>query len=370
MLLFITACVERYEPALQEADQGILVVEAYLENGRTSVSINRTHELDGRSATGFPDAQVWVESLGNGYRSPLFQSSAGGSLFTQDLQLDENDQHRLRIELPDGASYASEWVPFKKSPPITDISFRIENGEIVYEVSSEDPSGNSRFYRFQYEETWLYFSAFESYWRYRDGEMFFLPLDQQTYRCYQTEVNEDIHLANTSQLSEDVLQNHRLFDINPEVTNRLNARYSLLVRQQVLTEEAYMFWERLQKNNEQTGSLFGPQPAAVGGNIQSLGAESGQVIGFVSAGEPSEKRVFNRRNDFDINFFFDPVSSCVQEVVPYPRGPFGLDFYFADSTTYLPIDTVAGAPAFWYASSPYCLDCRERGGVLEKPDFW
>lgn len=369
MSLFISACEEPYDPEVNPSAITRLVVDGVLIDSTTEIRLTQSGMLQSSLPMPEQGARVWVESEAGNYISPYFDEEAPGR-YRQDLDLETSQKYRLIIETEDGKRYESAYVDFKESPPVGEIDFSVFGGDVQYYVSTRDPNNSTRFYRWEYEETWQYHSAFESYWRYRDGEMFFLPQSQQTYRCWTSQEGEEVLIASTANLTDDVVSKKPLLTIDPSESGRLSVRYSLLVKQYALTEEAFDFWKRLKQNTEKLGTLFDPLPAQLPTNIQCVTHPEEEVIGFISASSVSTKRVFNVRGDFPVNFFYNPVRDCVQQVLPLPRGIPSLAEWFEDSTTYIPIDTVPGNSDFWYASSPFCIDCRQRGGSIKKPDFW
>lgn len=367
--VWYTACVETYEPALREGSTGSLVVEAQLMNDSSVVKLSRSGAVNAAKSEPERNARLWVESEDASYQSPLFREFSAGK-YTADLKLTAGTNYRLRIETEDGKTYRSDYVPYKISPPVEDIGFEVSAGKVHYHVSTSDPTNSTRYYRWEYEETWMYRSAFESYWRFRNGEMYFLPLNQQTYTCWKSDTSTGIFIATTEDLADDVVSRKQLHSIDPQSSYKLNLRYSLLVKQYALTKEGFEFWSRLKDNTEKLGSIFDPLPAQIPGNLECTSNPAEAVIGFVNASSMSTKRIFNLHSDFPFTYFFDPVYDCVQEIQPLTRGPIDLRDAFEDSTTYLPIDTVPGNSQYWYASSPFCIDCRIRGGSIKKPDFW
>ncbi|HRG10996.1 MAG TPA: DUF4249 family protein, partial [Cyclobacteriaceae bacterium] len=67
------------------------------------------------------------------------------------------------------------------------------------------------------------------------------------------------------------------FKLNSE---RFYSKYSALVKQQSLTEGAYSYWKQVKKTNQDLGTIFGPLPSEVIGNIQSLSDPKERVIGY------------------------------------------------------------------------------------------
>ena len=90
-------------------------------------------------------------------------------------------------------------------------------------------------------------------------------------------------LANTTKLSEDLVFKAPFYFIDLNST-RLQIRYTILVRQSILTEEGYTYWENMKKISEIMGSLFDSQPSQLKGNIFNVTNPDETVKGFVSAG--------------------------------------------------------------------------------------
>jgi len=363
------ACVEQFEPDLSPGDQNIIVVEGFLKDGPTEISIREATAVTQEESPTISGASVVVESKSGNYTSPNFEFD--GSIYRSDLQLNPSDEYRLLITLAGGEILQSDFIPFKEAPPIAEIDFSIVNQQVVYHLSAEDPTAQSQYYLLDYQETWQYFAAFEAYWRYRNGNFMFLPSENRTFQCFISAQNSNILLYSTVQLNQDKLNEATLLRINPLESDRLNVRYSLKASLKVLTEEGFEFWQRLRQNTESRGDIFDAQPSALPSNINCQNCEDFSVIGFISAGSISEKRIFNGRGDFGINFFFDPYANCEVQNIPSEPDPFYDPLnYFADTTYLIPIDTIPGTNNFWYAASPYCIDCRLRGGTTAKPDFW
>ncbi|MGB6153273.1 MAG: DUF4249 family protein, partial [Pricia sp.] len=75
-------------------------------------------------------------------------------------------------------------------------------------------------------------------------------------------------------------------------------RYSILVRQQVISSEAYSYFETL-KDFSQSESLFSEsQPGFINGNIRSEPDAEEKVVGYFTVASLTEKRIFFEHNDF------------------------------------------------------------------------
>jgi hypothetical protein len=137
----------------------------------------------------------------------------------------------------------------------------------------------------------------------------------------------------------------------------------MLASQYVLTPDAYNYWLILQKNTQNLGTLFDPQPSQLAGNIHCLSNPKEPVIGYLSASSIQQKRLFidnSQVRNWDTLTLECPLRQTDRNPVDfhiysYPDTLWG-PYYFSGNTLYL--------------SKRNCLDCQEQGGTLTKPSFW
>jgi hypothetical protein len=146
-------------------------------------------------------------------------------------------------------------------------------------------------------------------------------------------------------------------------TLKKSLAYSINVKQYALTQQAYEFYEIVQKNTEQTGSFFDPQPSQISGNIKNINNPSELVIGYVSISAQAEKRIF-----IDQNFNYYYTISC--ELKNFN----GLDATRISYPTYYPVDYIIDRSTSLitgYVLAPRdCVDCERLKGKNVKPVFW
>jgi hypothetical protein len=129
--------------------------------------------------------------------------------------------------------------------------------------------------------------------------------------------------------------------------------------QHALSESTYNYWEQLRINNASKGSLYEKQPMPVRGNMRNLTDPGKKVLGNFEASGTSEKRVFIDGIK-DMGIYFDSI--CDPYVFPrkgwqeYPPSSYPV-YIIIYKDAQLIVDR-------------HCVDCREYGGVLEKPEFW
>jgi len=190
----------------------------------------------------------------------------------------------------------------------------------------------------------------------------FLDPQNLRYNCYSYFSSSDILLGNSTALSEDVIRRQLITQV-PNDNSKISFRYSILVKQYAISDEAYKYWQIVKQNSEQTGNLFDPQPAQLYGNIQNNADAAEPVIGYISASTLSEKRIFIRQAQLKVKK--EPIfrSICDEIVID----PDDAAQYLSDGT-YLPAYFISGG--FLVIAPPPCVDCRLQGGTTTKPDYW
>jgi hypothetical protein len=365
LLLGLGSCVDPYEPAVIRRDHQFLVVDGFINSsGPTVFQLSRTRNLNDQTAPPpEADAVVFVEEE-QGRRLQLTNKGAG-TYAANHLPIDAGKQYRLFIQTADGKEYASAFVPVKVSPPIDSVSWKVERDGVQINVSTHDPQQQTRYYRWDYSETFEYTSALYSALEYVNGRVW--TRSDNINRCWRTLPSTDINIGTSVRLSQDRIREAPLgFTRLPSV--KFNYHYSILVRQYAQTQQAYQYWETLKKNTENIGSLFDPLPTQLTGNITCLTDTREPVLGFVSAGAVAEKRIFIRPQQLADHWtFVNEYGSCLPDTIPVND----VSRYFAGNTQ-IPLTEVlnpmGGLVGYTY-SGISCVDCRLRGTNI-KPDYW
>ncbi|MBT2556413.1 DUF4249 domain-containing protein [Hymenobacter sp. ISL-91] len=395
----LAGCVEPYAPAVINAPPRFLVVDGFVNaDGPTRILLSRTTALSSKDAPPAErKARLVVEDEAGAVAFSLSET-APGLYEAPGLRLSEGRQYRLRITTAKGEQYASAYEVAKFTPPIESINWRAQDTGVNFYLNTNDPKGQSQYYRWEYDETWEIRSPYQPTVEYSDRAIrpirspYPFPLV-----CWTSNQSTRIILSKTTALTEDRVKDFRI-RLLPSNSALLNRRYSLLVRQQTLTANEYAYWELLAKNTEQIGSLFDPQPSQLTGNVRRLdGEQAGELaLGYVGVHSVTERRIFVSRTELPADVvpltgyedclppdIFDPfeieVSPAPSSPGPGASGPTPratreearakLHTVFADQS-YLPIDQLTGSdiPTVT-AKSRDCIDCRTRGTAV-KPLFW
>ena len=380
--IIVIACKQSYTPPAITANANYLVVEGLINiNDSTFINLSRTVRVMSAS-TVKPElkATVTIESnTGNSY--PL-KEVGNGVYSAQSYNLSPANQYRPRIRTSNANTYTSDFGPTKVTPPIDSMIRQFKPDGLYISVNTHDATGNTRYYRWEYSETWVYTAAYDPSFIVVNNHILLRTPVQSTYTCWRNVNSSDITLASSAKLTQDVMYQAPI-TLVPMVSAKLSSRYSILVKQYALTEDAFNFWQLLKKNTEQLGGIFDAQPSSITGNIHNIADYSELVLGYISAGSAQQKRIFVDNKALPKGWGTDsPFNICA----PNPDNPYnpvtvpmsGYAAYFFGTVPgplflYTPISIYQvhpGPDTLFDAVPVYCADCRMAGGSINKPAFW
>ena len=381
LAILLPGCKKPYNPAIVDSANSYLVVEGAINsaNDSTVIKLSKTVKISGNvNSDMISDANVTVESESGGTYTLVSQSD--GTYISTGLNLDASKKYRLHITTADNKEYASDYEVVKASPPIDSIGFKTDGGKMQVYVNAHDATANSRYYRWEYEETWKFHARYVSDYivdlnAVKTDSIRFRKPEEQAYYCYHGDKSSTIVLASSAKLAQDVIFQAPITDI-PSTSEKIEMRYSILIRQYALTKEAYQFWENLKKNTEQLGSIFDAQPSQLKGNIHNLKDANEPVIGYISITNRQKKRVFIDNAQLPANW---------ATTYPYDCGSVDSALIFnakskkREVKTFIveggsiplePIYLTGSNLIIGYTYSTYeCSDCKLRGSI-HPPSFW
>ncbi|MGZ3766134.1 MAG: DUF4249 domain-containing protein [Mucilaginibacter sp.] len=381
-VLSVAACRKPYTPPAITTDNNYLVVEGVIAAGQDStvINLNRTVNLSGKT-THNPELNATVTVQGDQNVSYTIPQVDSGRYAAPALNLDNAHKYRLQITTADGRTYASDYEPVKITPPIDTLRYNIKSDGIDFFTDAHDPSNNTRYYRWDYVETYIYTSGLNTYYiydptAYADTNKSVLRRpDQQIHTCYVTLNSSAIILNSSAALKQDVINSNPITQI-PNTSEKILHRYSILVKQYALTPDAYDFWYLLKRNTQQLGSIFDAQPSEVKGNVHCTSNPSEPAIGFISVSTISQKRIFIDRTALPA-WPVPPASTCGGYSICWSvGGPVDPDITMGN---YIPLGLVKKgkcgfppSPGYVVIAGQYdCVDCRYHlGGKNKAPGFW
>ena len=373
-LIFFGTCKEKYVSPANTPVTGYLVVEGVINagTGLTNIVLKRTTKLDSTSIVYEKGATVFVEGENN-TKFNLLESSAGNYSATG-LGLNNALKYRLNILTLDGKKYQSDFATVQSTPPIDSVSWKQDSLGAHMFINTHDPTNQTKYYQWDYTETWEYHSPSVTYLKYG---VFNTPPPLQYYvyfsdpvlvtwdttitTCWQADYSKNILTGSSISLSENKI--NLPLNFIPLKSIKLAFLYSINTRQYSLSEGKYQFLQKMKKNTESTGSVFDAQPSELVGNIHCITNPSDPVIGYLDICQIQESRIFISNSQVP-DWGYKPP--CSEREVQF------------DSTTYmheqgyLPLRTGKRGPVppatIWY-SKPLCVDCTLTGSNV-KPKFW
>jgi hypothetical protein len=305
----------------------------------------------------------------NGSRFALMENGYGEYNIAQ-LALENNIKYRIHIRTGDGREYISDFTPVKYTPAIDSITWQRENGGLTLYANAHDPQNATRYYRWKYEETWEFHSAFYSSLKYLyDSSTYTIiglayrnpdqSVDTTIYKCWKTLNTTSIILGSTEKLSSDVVYLPVQY-IEPG-SEKLSVLYSINLRQYAISHDEYLFLQKMKKNTEQLGSLFDAQPTEISGNFHCLTDTNEPVIGFVEITQEQTKRVFIY-NDQISGWNYN--SGCILIDLDNNKDNYSFDILPTNASKISSYGIVS-----FQASTPTCVDCTLKG-TNHRPSFW
>ena len=376
MVIINIACRKAYNPQVVSDDNHYLVVEGVINSGNDStvVSLSRTVKLTESVGTqAVTNYTVAVEGEQGG--NYVLQSQGNGKYEIGPMHLDATKKYRLHITTPEGKEYASDYVEVKQTPPIDSIGFMPKNNALQLYVNTHNAANNTRYYRWDYEETWKFHARYQSDYIVDavTKEVRGRHPDEDVYICFASDKSSTIVLGSSEKLSQDVIFQGPITTI-PRNAEKIELRYTILLKQYALTKEAYQFWENLKKNTEQLGSIFDAQPTQLKGNIHNINDPAEPIIGYVSVSSTQSKRVFIDNTQLPQDWIAKYPYDCEQPdsaLFFNPKtGIREVEAYIINGGS-IPVSAIAPTGfiiGFTY-SSESCTVCTIRGRV-QKPSFW
>jgi hypothetical protein len=177
-------------------------------------------------------------------------------------------------------------------------------------------------------------------------------------------MSSSIILGSTISLSEDIISQIKIatFDKNDP---RMDIGYSMLVRQYPLDEKSYLYWLNVQKNSQSLGGLSDIQPSELSGNIHGITNQNDPVVGYITASNIQEYRLFIDNHDLP-GWQSNPAVNCPLRIIA-PPDPNNIVYWNYPDTSYQLYYYTNGAMVITYKN---CIDCRYQGGDTARPSYW
>ena len=225
---------------------------------------------------------------------------------------------------------------------------------VQFYVDNHNNLSDTTYYLWRLEQSFEYKSSFNIYYIWTGSYFYTYPNPDSLRRCWYNSSVSEIFTYSTKSLNKPDLTGFPLNFVTTE-NKSLSIRYSLLVKQLSISENAFVFWDALRQQNVDQGHVYSQQPYQIRGNIKNINNSEEPVLGYFTVAGVTEKRIYINRPL--IKFLY---KECTPDTV-------GIAFIRDDpGPVYITIYNWQRA----LGSNDACFDCRIGGGSLTPPPFW
>jgi hypothetical protein len=366
-MLAAVSCKDPFEAPVSGDQVNFLVVDGTINvsDSSATVKISRAIKLSTKDQVGFESNAVVTIEEENGLVLSLPSVDKGVYQIKRNpFKLQK--KYRLKILTTAGQKYSSPFIELLQTPPIDSVTWRPSKDGVSISVSSTGKANSSNYYKWNFVETWKYHAAFFSALKIVNEVISSRFPEEQVYFCWRNALSSQILIKSADAFNKNSISQFQL-TILPPGSEKLDIKYSILVQQTSLTEEAYHFWDQLQKTTQNLGGLFDPLPSQVKGNIVNENNTGETVLGYFSGSSVETKRIFIANINLPEYLQakkFVPVLECNLVNIPFSQisgrgkslvivGSYGQPFTVGYTFAYLE-----------------CVDCRQQGGTTTEPSFW
>lgn len=392
------ACKKAYNPTLSTVSLNYLAVDGPIISGdSTFIKLSRTTSLSDTTQNKAELKAVVTVEDDKSTLYPLKETGKGNYVLGL-TNFDATRKYRLDIKTTDGKIYQSDFVPMKITPSIDSIYFK-QTGDatVLFYVNAHDAHNNTRYYRWDYKETWSYVPLYQAFYQYKNGQI--VPIVSQSSddiaTCYRTDLSNQVFVGSSNKLAQDVIANQQIGGIAAG-SEKIGHVYAMQLRQYALTEDGFNYYQNIKSNTENLGSIFDAQPSFITGNIHCINSPTEKVVGFISASTVTTKQYNLHYSDIQLRitdlygaiqwipyhsystYYFLPPDTSVCHTNNFtdahPVNTFNtIASHALSKGDSLMVDKVPipfTPYSTYYYAPKNCVDCRLKGGTNIRPSYF
>jgi hypothetical protein len=182
----------------------------------------------------------------------------------------------------------------------------VEVGRLMLDILADfkDISGENNYYRWNWEGTFRILTRPDLKTKRQDGEVLPNPPPCSIGNCICCECWIETQNAKVK-VTDDLLFNgkfnkdFKLFTLVADPFQFQN-EFELRVKGYSLNEDVYKFWQLIEDQQNNTGTIFEKPPASISGNLFIPGDPNDIVLGYFGASAVTESKLFIRNVDLPI----------------------------------------------------------------------
>lgn len=388
ILVAVSSCLEPYELNIKNSEN-LLVVDGLVTDEIKNHRIILTRSISKLGQTPPKESGALVIISDNMGNEEVLTEVEPGVYETdwRQFKAEVGNTYVLSIQTAVGDKYKSTACTIQPKSIIKNIYFAAgkdwsEDQSVEFDGIKILLDGNAEdvgYVRWLYEEDWKFRVPYPTQVEYNYESLRWQYISPVNVTCWKTSHSNNINIHSCkNQEVEDFFDKQVCF-VPTLTSDKLTIRYSVLVKQLSISEEEYVFWERLKATSEHAGDLFGKQPYSIVGNVNCVSNENEPVLGYFQTGSVVSERIFIDREEIEklnlpIMGFTDGCQLNNFYLKDYDYGN-ALDMYksLVLNGSFALYDAIyeqgSIEPAGLMLSSPRCSDCTKTGSNI-KPKFW
>ena len=371
LALVLFSCIKPYEPEIDVRVATKYVVSGQLtdQEGYQEVTVSMTATLENPEFIPVDGCQVRLEDD----RGNIFGLTGSGEGKYREWigkdYLQAGVSYKVFVITPSGDILSSDYDRMPDCPEVGPVYYLREDiptidparplKGIQFYVDLDGAGFDTRYFKWDLEETWEYKVRYPLEWYYDGGFHQVSPPDSSRMTCWTTQPVNFLYTLTTLNLSENKYQSFPLHFVDNQ-NSRLLILYSLKISQVALSEAAFVYWDQMRINSSGLGGLYEKQPLAIKGNIHNQSDPAAEVLGFFSASSVRTKRIFvSSVPDLELN--------VPEYCEPMPLGRFLWAEFRPDE---YPVYFIFNEHYQVRTLTEECYNCLHQGGINVKPDYW
>ena len=374
LMLFLSSCIDEFWPDLDNKYENLLVVDGMITTAPGPYTIRLSHSSNLNNPVYSPLSGYVViiaDDVGN---SETLEELEEGTYTTKadGIQGIVGRSYKLILHDPNGKKYESEFekliAPMEIDTLYANVEYREHDNFSMdipgyqFYIGTKPGIADTNFIRWQLEQTYKYTADFLIYF-YFDGTLHPFPKIDSLETCWKTTPVYSIFSASTAGLNEPVISGFPLHYIS-FYQRDFSIRYSLLVSQLTIGENAFNYWQQVNEQNTAGDGLYSQVPYQIRGNVYNIADPDEPVLGYFQAAGLDQRRIFMDRPPAIYPMYY-PICELTQP--DYEE--YGWMFRVRDPREW-PIYVTIDANNARAVPVKACVDCQQSGGTIVKPDFW
>jgi hypothetical protein len=368
--VLVESCIYPFNPSIDEI-QNLLVIDGHIIKGEKVQTIYISRSSVYNEPRFLPETGCFVRVVDDKGKQFSFTETDKG-IYTATIPnelIKFNTSYQLLVTTPDNRNYESTPELLLADSPVDSVYYIEEPGQsaatgfmegvqVYTDLKAEE--GAARHYRWVMDETWEYERTYPIEFKY-DGlqkRVIQMPINSDNLVvCWKTLPVVGFYSSSTANLKVNEKKRIPLNYVSSN-TNRLKIKYSVLVKQYSLSENAYDYFNTKKIETQESGGLYQTQPVQSTSNITNSDDPGEKVLGYFWASSFSQKRIFVKP---PFKFFIGV------ECYPWIPDWAGLAKMEPDINNSFYIVTIDGV---MHRAEEKCFDCTKAGGNQKRPDFW